>query len=125
LFAGAHEVLQALQPHYQMHIITNGFKESSDLKLSKSNLKPYFTEVFVSEVIGKYKPDIALFQHALAVAGCEAKDAIMIGDSLEADILGAKNAGIDQIFFNPHLQAHTVDCNYEIAHLSELLGILT
>jgi putative hydrolase of the HAD superfamily len=107
-----------------MHIITNGFKESSDLKLSKSNLKPYFKEIFVSEVIGKYKPDIALFQHALAVAGCEAKDAIMIGDSLEADILGAKNAGIDQIFFNPHFQAHTVDCNYEISQLSELLGIL-
>jgi len=124
LFAGAHEVLQALQPHYHMHIITNGFKESSDLKLSKSNLKPYFKEIFVSEVIGKYKPDIALFQHALAVAGCEAKDAIMIGDSLEADILGAKNAGIDQIFFNPHFQAHTVDCNYEISQLSELLGIL-
>ena len=34
LFAGAHEVLQALQPHYQMHIITNGFQESSELKLT-------------------------------------------------------------------------------------------
>ena len=124
LFAGTHEVLQALQPHYQMHIITNGFQESSELKLSKTNLKPYFQEIFVSEVIGKYKPDIALFQHALAVAGCDASQAIMIGDSLEADILGAKNAGIDQIYFNPHQQAHEVDCSYEISTLSELLGIL-
>jgi putative hydrolase of the HAD superfamily len=48
----------------------------------------------------------------------------MIGDSLEADILGAKNAGIDQVFFNPEKKRHNQRVTYEISCLSELMEIL-
>jgi putative hydrolase of the HAD superfamily len=124
LFEGAHEVLSVLKEKYQLHIITNGFLESQTMKMERTNINQYFKHIFVSEVIGLYKPDVALFNHALNVVNANAKEVIMIGDSLEADILGARNAGIDQIYFNPNKEPHEHDLNHEISHLSELIGIL-
>lgn len=124
LFEGAHEVLSILKDKYKLHIITNGFLESQEMKMGRTNIRQYFDEIFVSEVIGLYKPDIALFQHALGVANTTAQESLMIGDSLEADILGAKNAGIDQVYFNPNNDKHDFEITYEIKSLYELLNIL-
>ena len=124
LFEGTHEVLSALKGKYKMHIITNGFLESQEMKMSRTNIRQYFEHIFISEVIGLYKPDAALFEHALSVANTEAQHSLMIGDSLEADILGAKNAGIDQVFFNPFGEDHSHDITFEITSLKELLTIL-
>lgn len=124
LFEGTHEVLSALKSNYKLHIITNGFLESQEMKMSRTNLKQYFDQVFISEVIGLYKPDIALFNHALEAVGAESHQVLMIGDSLEADILGAKNAGIDQVYFNPLSDPHNYEITYEINKLHELLALL-
>jgi putative hydrolase of the HAD superfamily len=124
LFEGTHEVLSELKKKYQLHIITNGFLESQTMKMERTNINQYFDQIFVSEVIGLYKPDIALFNHALTVVNSTASEAIMIGDSLEADILGARSAGIDQVFFNPLKTEHDHSVSYEISHLTELIGIL-
>ena len=48
----------------------------------------------------------------------------MIGDDLHADILGAKNAGMDQIFINRHLEKHKESPTHEISCLRELKNIL-
>src|SRR5574343_168695 len=124
LFEGTHEVLSILKEKYKLHIITNGFLESQEMKMGRTNIRQYFDEIFVSEVIGLYKPDIALFQHALGVANTTAQESLMIGDSLEADILGAKNAGIYQVYFNPNNDKHDFEITYEIKSLYELLNIL-
>lgn len=124
LFEGTHEVLSILKDRYKLHIITNGFLESQEMKMSRTNIKHYFDKVFISEVIGLYKPDIALFNHAIEVVGAKSDEVLMIGDSLEADILGAKNAGIDQVYFNPHNAPHGHSLTHEIAHLTELLSFL-
>ncbi len=124
LFEGAHEVLALLQENYELHIITNGFLESQTMKMERTNINKYFKHIFVSEVIGLYKPDIALFNHALEIAKTNASSSLMIGDSLEADILGARNAGIDQVFFNPYNAEHDHDVTYEISKLTELLTIV-
>ncbi len=124
LFPGTHEVLRYLSDKYHLHVITNGFKDSSDLKMNLTGLSPYFKNVFISEVIGIYKPDTALFRHAMQEAGSESHEVIMVGDSLEADIIGAKNSGIDQVFFNPNKHAHDVETTYEISDLNELFTIL-
>lgn len=123
LFPGAHNVLSTLKGKYELHIITNGFLESQTMKMERTNIAQYFNHIFVSEVIGLYKPDIALFEHALETTGAEKNQSIMIGDSLEADILGAKNAGIDQIFFNPNNQDHDYTVTHEISSLNQLLEI--
>lgn len=124
LFPHAHEVLSTLKDRYQLHIITNGFKESSELKVQGSNIDQYFENMFVSEVIGLYKPDPALFHYALNAVDANPQEVIMIGDSLEADIIGARQAGIDQIYFNPHAAAHDENVTHEISSLKDLLLLL-
>ena len=124
VFPFTHEVLTYLKSKYTLHIITNGFKDVQVIKMTSSNLLPYFSEVITSECVGCIKPDKRIFTHALERAGVTAKDSLMIGDSLEADILGAQNAGIDQVFFNPEKKKHSLRVTHEISCLSQLMQIL-
>ena len=124
LFPGAHETLQYLQGKYKMHLISNGFQESTKIKVSGSNLGKYFENVIISEVVGINKPDKAIFEHALKLAGANKHESVMIGDSLEADIYGALNFGMDAIYFNPAGLPRPDDVEVEIRNLTELLDIL-
>lgn len=87
---------------YDMHIITNGFKNVQLKKLKKSGLKKYFKTLTISEDIGVQKPNEKIFFHALSNASAEIKNSIMIGDNYNADVLGAKNIGMKSIYFNFH-----------------------
>ena len=124
VFPYTHDVLSYLKNKYSLHIITNGFKDVQKIKMSSSNLHQYFSEVITSECANCIKPDRRIFDFALEKAGVKATDCLMIGDSLEADILGAKNAGIDQVFFNPNKKRHVHRVTYEISCLSQLMHIL-
>lgn len=124
VFPYTHETLAYLKSKYVLHIITNGFQDVQAIKLRSCNLGQYFSEVITSETVGCTKPDKRIFQHALACTGVKAEACLMIGDSLEADILGAKNMGIDQVFFNPERKKHAQHVTYEISCLSELQQIL-
>ena len=94
LFDGTIDLLTYLQSKYKLHIITNGFEEVQNLKLEKSGIKKYFDKIITSESVGVKKPNPKVFQFALAEANTTAQESIMIGDSYEADILGALNAGM-------------------------------
>ena len=124
LMPHAVELLQYLKPRYQMHIVTNGFVETQFAKLERSGIRHFFTHVFVSERIGASKPKKAFFDHAVKSANARKKESIVVGDNLEADVMGAKKAGIDAVFFNPNGQIHNQHPNYEIASLKELFYIL-
>lgn len=124
LFPDALEVLGTLSERYRLHIITNGFTEVQDIKMSGSGLAPYFVHRITSEEAGANKPDPRIFLHALRTAGAKRKESLMIGDHLEADIGGARRVGMDQVFFNPHGQAHEERPTYEIRALRELLDFL-
>ena len=124
LFAGAHEVLQYLQGKYTLHLISNGFKESTETKVSNTNIGGYFQNIIISEVVGVNKPDPQIFEHALNLAGATKAESLMIGDSLEADIYGALNFGIDAIFFNALNIAKPDDVSLQVFGLKELMGIL-
>ena len=95
-------VLEKFSLKYDMHIITNGFKNVQLKKLKKSGLKKYFKTLTISEDIGVQKPNEKIFFHALSNASAEIKNSIMIGDNYNADILGAKNIGMKSIYFNFH-----------------------
>jgi putative hydrolase of the HAD superfamily len=124
VFPFTHETLSYLQSKYELHIITNGFKESQYLKMASSDLHRYFKEIITSECSGCTKPNRQMFEYALNKTNVSAAESLMIGDNLEADILGAKNAGIDQVFFNPERKRHNQKVTYEISCLSELMDIL-
>ena len=100
LFPGTLETLNNLKAKgYQMHIITNGFKEVQHDKIKNSGLFDFFGQVFISEEIHTAKPHRQIFEHALKSSNAPKEKSIMIGDSWEIDILGAKEFGMDQIMF--------------------------
>lgn len=121
LFEGAEKVLTYLQNKYDLHIISNGFKETTLTKMDLCGLNPYFTNVIISEDVGINKPDRLIFEHAITKADAKIEESIMIGDSLEADIRGAQNFGMKAIFFNPLNIAQPEDVEWQISHLEELL----
>lgn len=100
LFIGAIEILDYLSEKYQLHIITNGFEEVQHLKLRNSGINDYFRSVTTSEDVGLKKPHPSVFNAALKKAATMPQKSIMIGDSFEADIVGAKNVGMHTLFFN-------------------------
>lgn len=86
------------QSRYPMHIITNGFTEVQHRKIESSGLSRYFDRIFISEEIQAPKPDKRIFQHALKCCNSKKSKSIMIGDSWDSDILGARGMGISQVF---------------------------
>jgi putative hydrolase of the HAD superfamily len=66
--------------------------------MQASGLKGYFLQVIHSEEAGVRKPHPGIFNYALRLAGARVEDSLMIGDDWEADILGARDVGIDQVF---------------------------
>ncbi|HBG87348.1 MAG TPA: noncanonical pyrimidine nucleotidase, YjjG family [Marinilabiliaceae bacterium] len=118
------DLLEYLRPHYTMHIITNGFIETQKLKLEVSGLRPYFKNIFISEEIGAQKPKIAFFEYAIKSSNAKKTESLVIGDSLEMDILGAKNFGLDHVYYNPYSIPHKEKVFKEIKSLNELIGWL-
>jgi putative hydrolase of the HAD superfamily len=100
LFDGVHETLGYLCQKYKLYIVTNGFAEIQIQKINNCGLNKYFNKLFIAEVIGYQKPDRRLFEYAVKSIHAHKSDCVMIGDDPEADIRGAWNAGIDQIFYN-------------------------
>lgn len=102
VFDGTFEILDYLKHKYRLHIITNGFDEVQHEKLKKSEIVSYFTTVTNSEMAGVKKPNPKIFQYALKKANVQSEKSIMIGDNLEADIMGAIDFGMEAICFNYH-----------------------
>jgi putative hydrolase of the HAD superfamily len=124
LFPKAHETLCYLKERYSLHLISNGFKESTEQKVNNNGLDIYFENVVISEVVGFNKPDRAIFNHALTLANAGIAESIMIGDSIEADIRGAQDYGMKAIYFNPERKEKPEDVQQEINCLSELMILL-
>ncbi|MBT7134730.1 MAG: noncanonical pyrimidine nucleotidase, YjjG family [Polaribacter sp.] len=100
LFDGAIEILDYLNQKYTLHIITNGFEEIQTKKMINSKIYHYFEKVITSESVGVKKPNPKVFKHALEIANANIDQAIMIGDSIEADINGALGVGMKAIHCN-------------------------
>ncbi|WP_282123743.1 YjjG family noncanonical pyrimidine nucleotidase [Algibacter mikhailovii] len=100
LFENTHDILDYLSLNYNLHIITNGFDEVQHKKLTNSNIIKYFKTVTNSEMVGVKKPNPKIFKYALNSAKANISQSIMIGDSYEADILGAKDVGMNVVFFD-------------------------
>lgn len=120
LFPHTHETLAYLKDKYVLHLISNGFKDAAEIKVAKTDLKQYFDQIIISEVVGVHKPHPEIYTHALKVAGSKCEDSVMIGDSLEADIYGALAYGMDAIYFNPKSYTVPADVPHSIEHLSTL-----
>jgi YjjG family noncanonical pyrimidine nucleotidase len=124
LMPNAIESLEYLSARYHMTIITNGFEEIQGTKLASSGITHYFKSVVTSARAGYKKPAREIFDFALAECGFTHQQAVMIGDNLQTDMGGARNANVDTIYFNPNRLAHNETVTHEINDLKQLIEIL-
>lgn len=118
LFDGTFEILEYLKAKYKLHIITNGFEKVQLEKLKNSKILDYFNVVVTSESVGVKKPNPKVFNYALGLANAKKEQSIMIGDSVEADVLGALNVGMQAIHCN-------FDCNeIDIKNFTSVTNLL-
>nr|WP_297914871.1 YjjG family noncanonical pyrimidine nucleotidase [uncultured Allomuricauda sp.] len=123
LIPNAMEVLSYLRPKYRLHIITNGFKETQRKKIRNAHIDDFFQEIMDSETAGVKKPHPQIFDLALSSAGARPKNSLMIGDNLEADIMGAQAVEMQAIHFNVHGEPEHNLCQI-INDLKEIKNIL-
>jgi len=128
LFPYTIEILDYLtDKQYKLHLITNGFENTQHSKLKHSGLSSYFKQVITSEGSNSLKPNKEIFDFAFNKTGATPEESIMIGDTMEVDILGAMNARIDQMHVN-HLSDKPESINgklptHTVFSLKELEGI--
>jgi putative hydrolase of the HAD superfamily len=125
LFDYTFEILDYLtKKEYNLHLITNGFEKVQWRKLDNAKIGHYFSSVITSEIACCLKPHKDIFDFAIGKAGCCYQESLMLGDNLDADILGAMQAGMDTVFVN-HINEQTLlEPTYTIYHLKELEDIL-
>jgi putative hydrolase of the HAD superfamily len=123
LFPNTVEVLEYLRPKYKLHIITNGFQEVQERKLRNSGIHSFFNQIIDSEMAGVKKPNPIIFNLALEKAGTLPEKSLMIGDSLEADIIGAKAVGFHTLHFNAHKEEmhNEAPIIYDLQEIKSLL----
>ncbi|RHJ88963.1 noncanonical pyrimidine nucleotidase, YjjG family [Bacteroides sp. AM07-16] len=125
LVPGAIELLKYLYPSYRLFILSNGFREVQFKKLSNSGLAPYFERMILSEDANIQKPHKGIFDFALRNTNSRRNESLMIGDSWDADIVGAYNSKIDQLWLNPEgLPAEGFTPTYTVRSLEEIKNIL-
>ena len=124
LFPYTKEILLYLKERgYDLHLITNGFEKTQHSKLYHSGLSVFFQEIITSEASNSLKPNKEIFEFAFRKTGALPTNSIMIGDSIEVDIQGAINAGIDQVFVNYHQVVTEIKPTYTVNSLRELQEI--
>ena len=123
LMPNAMALLEAVSPHYPLHIITNGFAPVQDLKLDHSGLRPFFDVIVTPDGVGEKKPHPKIFHEALAAADCLPEHALYLGDSYPEDMIGGRDVGMNVVWYNPKGRANP-EGFAEIGDLIELLGHL-
>jgi putative hydrolase of the HAD superfamily len=124
LFPGVRETLEYLSGKYRLYILTNGFAEIQIQKINNCKLQSYFTRLFMAEMVGYQKPDRRFYEYAIKSAHARKNECMMIGDDPEADIRGAFNVGIDQVYFNTGNKPCLIQPTWEIRDFSRLREFL-
>lgn len=119
--------LEALTGRYELAVLTNGPTDVQRAKLRASGLERYFHVVAVSSESGCGKPEARAFLLACERLGVGIEDAVMVGDSLERDVAGARRVGMRCIWLNRdgRSRVEAIEPDAEITSLRDLPGILT
>ncbi len=127
MIEGADRLIKRLSGSFRMFIVTNGVTETQIKRLKLSGLFSYFEDIFTSQAIGYQKPAAEFFDYVKShVKDFDAKNSLIIGDSLSSDIKGGNLAGIDTCWINRNSAVPSADIKstYSIAALDELFDIV-
>lgn len=104
-----------------MCIISNGPCENQKLRLEQAGILSYFDKLYFSQVIGHRKPEADFYNYVFNSLSIKISDAIVVGDSLKEDYLGAKNFGVDALLLDrENVKKNTFINNDTIRSLSEI-----
>ena len=131
LIDGALEFVRRLKediPGSAIYIASNGATINAKGRIASTGLDRYIDGLFISEDMGVTKPDPAFFDMILEQIGEPKNSFIMVGDSISSDMLGARNASLDSVWFMPSGNIEEAmreyDINYCASSYDELLNIL-
>ena len=102
LLEGAAELLRSLSRHHAIYVATNGHYATQRSRITDSGIDRYLRGVFISDEIGYEKPDKRFFDFiATHIPDFDIRRTIMIGDSIDTDVRGAVEYGMDSLWFCP------------------------
>jgi len=114
-YPGIAEFLAEARQTFTLVVITNGPEFSQIPKVERVNMADHVDHVLIGGQEPEQKPAKSIFEKALALAGCEAHEAIHVGDSLAADIKGAHNSHITSVWIQ-HQQPLDAELGVEPHH---------
>lgn len=119
-------VLDKLKGKFKLLLLTNGSPDLQNTKLAITpEIAPYFDSIVISGAFGRGKPDPSIFEYALKMLNVDKDEAIMVGDNLMTDILGASRVGMKSVWINrENKERNEVVPDYEISQLDELFEVL-
>ena len=127
LIDGAMELVKEWATRFKMAIATNGLKIVQRPRIERASLTPFFETIVVSDEIGCSKPSKEYFEYTFQQLGMPEKNKVlMIGDSLNSDIRGANEYGIDSCWYNPSVDKNSSDVvpTFEISKLENLNALV-
>lgn len=126
LMPDARETLARLSAKYKLGMLTNGAPDLQREKITASGLETFFKEIAISGIYGLGKPRPEFFLHLTDRLGVAPGDTIMVGNSLERDVAGARNAGMTSVWLKvPGSEEHaSVEPDFSITGLAELPSLL-
>ena len=129
LIDGARQLCETLAAAGEVGIITNGVAHIQGRRIASSGLGDYISFTATSEACGYAKPDGRSFDYAanMARAPFRKEATIIVGDRLDADILGANRFGIESCWFNPGRLANDTEAlpTFEAVHLDDVAPLLS
>lgn len=126
-YKDAQPVLQALKGRIPLVLVTNGNAEMQREKIERCRLAPWLDAIFIAQEIGVSKPSAEVFTTALAAVHRLPQETLMVGDSAEKDILGAKSAGLQTAWMrrdNRDANAPGLNPDYIVRSMNEVLEIV-
>jgi len=126
LLPGARELMTQLAGSHRLALLTNGAPDLQREKIAASGLESFFQAIAVSGEHGIGKPKPEIFHRLLEELGVTPEESIMVGNSLERDIAGARNAGIRSIWIRVPGSEEQADVSpdHTITSLAEIPVIL-
>ena len=127
LVEGAQQLCETLAGIGEVGIITNGVEHIQHRRIAASRLHAHISFVATSEACGHAKPDGRFFEYTVNMARAfSPAETVIVGDRLDADILGANRFGIESCWFNPGRLANGTQAvpTCEVAHLDEVVPAL-
>jgi len=128
---GVFEVLESIRKDgYKAAMIANADSTGARNIIASCGLEDYFDAIIISEELGIEKPDQRIFQVALDRLGVKAEDAVMVGNRIDADIVGANGIGMKSVWFKWNdryeqaIEREVEKPNFTIKSISELLDLL-